>query len=158
MRYPDARWKNEGFLFSFKTHTFCFNVAEWLTHGLLVRCAVSLSFRFSLTRCSGNSLNSYIKSVNTVLFNLQNYFQKASSPLRGHPTRFKVHVLSQSAFHRDHRRMREALHARLWLDTSLKCVFISFTLLFPIVLLKMNVIEAQAKIKYLICAIVSKYW
>lgn len=110
--------------FSFKTHTFCFNVAQWLTRGLPVRCAVSLSLRFCLTRCSGNSLNSYIKSVNTVLFNLQNYFQKASSPLRGHQTRLKVHVLSQPAFQRDHRRTREALHARIWLVTSLKCVFI----------------------------------
>ncbi len=68
---------------------------------------------FNLTWCSGNSLNSYIKSVNTVLFNLQNYFQKASSPLRGHQTRFKVHILSQPAYHRDHRRTREALHTKM---------------------------------------------
>lgn len=48
-----------------------------------------------------------------MLFNLQNYFQKASSPLRGHQTRFKVHILSQPAYHRDHRRMREALHTKM---------------------------------------------
>lgn len=67
---------------------------------------------FNLTWCSSNSLNSYIKSVNTVLFNPQNYFQKASSPLRGHQTRFKVHILSQPAYHCDHRRMIKALQHR----------------------------------------------
>lgn len=98
-------------LFSFKTHTFYINMVQWLTHGLPVRCAVSLSFLSRLTRCSSNSLNSYIKSVNTVLFNLQNYFQKASPPMRGHQMRFKVHILSQPAFHREHRWTRGALHA-----------------------------------------------
>lgn len=149
-------WWKIFFLFYFKTHTFCFNVAQWLTHGLLVRCAVSLSFRFRLTPCSGNSLNSYIKSVNTVLFNLQNYFQKASSPLRGHQTRFKVHVLSQPAFHHDHRRMREALHVQIWLVTSLKCVFfyLNYSKLFPLVLMKWLIVKVQLKIKYLICTIV----
>ena len=45
--------------------------------------------RSNLTWCSSNSLNSYIKSVNTVLLNLQNYFQRARPPLRGHQTRFR---------------------------------------------------------------------
>lgn len=55
-------------------------------------CNLSLSFGSIWHWCSSNSLNSYVKSVNTVLFNLPNYFQKASSALRGHQTRFKVHI------------------------------------------------------------------
>ena len=66
--------------------------AQLFTRVLLVALQFVSLIGLNLTRCSSNSLNGDIKSVNTVLFNPQNYFQKASSPLRGHQTRFKVHV------------------------------------------------------------------
>lgn len=86
--------------------------AQLLTDALFVDVQFVALIWFNMTLCSSNSLNGYIKSVNTVLFNPQNYFQKATLPLRGHQTRFKVDILSQPAYHRDRCRMREALREK----------------------------------------------